>query len=181
MICCFAESDFPELSWRIESSAYTSASKGTTPVEGGTLQVKKKELHAVEGGTPQVEEKSTTQWRGSGGSAPWVFHIWSFDCNNTVGTESRTLNTGTRLRVLLRFTLRLFCCHPHDATCLPLSLPTASRSMPLLPPLSRASSVTITVVCLGLRLKESRCAAREGFRAPHTRHVHHWNPFGPPA
>ena len=77
MICCFAECDFPELSWRIESSAYSSASKGTTPVEGGTLQVKKKELHAVEGGTPQVEEKSTTQWRGSGGSAPWVFHIWS--------------------------------------------------------------------------------------------------------
>lgn len=76
MICCFAESDFPELSWRIESSAYTSASKGTTPVEGGTPQVKKR-LHAVEGGTPQVEEKSTTQWRGSGGSAPWVFHIWS--------------------------------------------------------------------------------------------------------
>ena len=142
----------------------------------------KKRLHAVEGGTPQVEEKSTTQWRGSGGSAPWVFHIWSFDCDNTVGTESRTLNTGTRLRVLLRFTLHLFCCHPHGATCLPLSLPTAMRSMPLLPPPSRASGVTkITVVCLGLHLKESRGAAREGFGAPHATHVHHRAPFEPHA
>ena len=107
-----AESDFPELRWRIESSAYSSASKGTTPVEGGTPQVKKKAPRSGRRHTAGGREKHHAV-AGVRGQRPLGLPHLELDCNNTVGTESRTLNTGTRLRVLLRFTLRLFCCHPH--------------------------------------------------------------------